>query len=126
MGSHYSDRLVIATSLLDLPAELVALIYRQRYSVELFFRFLKGDMGMRHLLSQRAEGVEIQTYCAIIACLIINLWTGRRPNRRMVEMIGWCLLGVATEKDFIDFLNEPDNTGIKKRAEEERWKKLLS
>lgn len=124
MGSRSSDLLVIATSLLDLPAELVALIYQQRYAVELFFRFLKGLLGMRHLLSQRERGVQIQTYCVIIACLLINLWTGRRPNKRMVEMIGWYLLGLASEQDVMDLLNKPDNTGVKKRAKDELWAKL--
>lgn len=124
MGSRSSDLLVIATSLLELPAELVALIYRQRYSVELFFRFLKGMLGMRHLLSQREAGVEIQTYCAIIACLLINLWTGKKPNKRTVEMIGWYLMGLADEQDVIDFLNKPDNTGVKKRVQDELWNKL--
>jgi hypothetical protein len=124
VGTRSSDLLVIATSLLDLSAELVALIYQQRYAVELFFRFLKGLLGMRHLLSQREAGVEIQSYCVIIACLLINLWTGRRPNKRMVEMVGWYLLGLASEQDVLDFLNKPDNTGVKKRAKDELWKKL--
>ncbi|MFM9963591.1 MAG: hypothetical protein ACKV2Q_20480 [Planctomycetaceae bacterium] len=31
----------------------------------------------RHLLSHDPDGIEIQTYYAIIACLPINLWTGR-------------------------------------------------
>lgn len=124
MGTRYSDLLVIATNLVDLPADLVAFIYRQRYGVELFFRFFKGMLGMRHLLSQRREGVEIQTYCAIIACLLINLWTGRKPNKRMMEMIGWYLLGLATVQEVLDHLNKPDNTGVKKRAKDELWKKL--
>jgi hypothetical protein len=68
--------------------------------------------------------VEIQSYCVIIACLLINLWTGRRPNKRMVEMVGWYLLGLASEQDVLDFLNKPDNTGVKKRAKDELWKKL--
>jgi hypothetical protein len=36
----------------------------------------------------------------------------------------WHLLGLATEQDVIDFLNKPDNTGVKKRAKDELWKKL--
>jgi len=26
------------------------------------------------------HGIEIQTYCAIIACMLISLWTGRKPT----------------------------------------------
>jgi hypothetical protein len=123
-GTRQTDRLLLLTSLLDLPAELVALIYRYRYSVELFFRFLKQFLGMRHLLSQRPQGVDIQIHCAVMACLLIHLLTGKKPAKLMVGMIGWYLLGVATEQEVIRFLNRPDPTGTKKRAKDELWKKL--
>jgi hypothetical protein len=122
--SRYSDRLLIVTDLTDLEAQLVALVYQQRYSVELFFRFLKQILGLRHLISQRPEGVEIQVYCAIIACLVIQLQTGKKPNKMMVAMMGWFFVGLASEQDVIDHLNQPDNKGVKLRAKEELWKKL--
>jgi hypothetical protein len=123
-GMRQSDVLVLVTNLLDLPAELVGLIYRYRYSVELFFRFFKQLLGMRHLLSQRPQGVDIQVYCAVMACLLIHLQTGRKPTKLMAGMIGWYLAGIASEQEVIHFLNRPDNTGIKKRAKDELWKKL--
>jgi hypothetical protein len=123
-GTRPSERIVLVSNLVDLPAELVALIYRYRYSVELFFRFFKQLLGMRHLLSQRQEGVEIQVYCCVIACMLINLQTGKKPNKLMVGMISWYLLGVAREQDVINFLNQPDNRGVKLRAKEALWKRL--
>ncbi len=123
-GMRQSDVLVLLSSLLELPAELIALIYQYRYSVELFFRFLKQLLGMRHLLSQRPEGVDIQIYCAVIACLLINLQTGKKPGKLMVGMMGWYLAGLATEEEMMRFLNRPDHTGIKRRAKDELWKKL--
>jgi len=122
-GMRQSEVLTLMTNL-DLPAELIALIYRYRYSVELFFRFLKQLLGMRHLLSQRAAGVDIQVYCAVMACLLIHLQTGKKPGKLMARMMGWYLLGIATEEEVVNFLNRPDNTGIKKRAKDELWKKL--
>jgi hypothetical protein len=122
--SEPSDLLVIATNLLDLPAELIALIYQQRYSVELFFRFFKHLLGMGHLISQRQEGIDIQTYCAVIVCLLVNLITGRKPNKAMLTMVGFYLMGMADEEELLAFLNKPDNRGVKKRAKEELLKKL--
>lgn len=122
-GVFHSDRMLIATSYLDLAAELVALIYQKRYSVELFFRFLKGMLGMRHLLSQREEGMEIQVYCAVIACLLISLQIGRKPDKRTMEMLGWFLLGLADEQDVLKHLNKPDNRGVKRKALDELFKK---
>jgi len=123
-STRTSDLVLIATNILDLPPELIALIYLYRYTVELFFRLFKHLLGMRHLLSQKKNGVEIQTYLAVIACLLIGLQTGRRPDKRTVEMVGWLLLGLASEQDVIAHLNKPDNRGVKLRAKAELWKKL--
>jgi len=47
----------------------------------------KHTLGCRSLLSRDPVGIEIQTYCAIIACMLISLWTGRKPTLRTYEMI---------------------------------------
>jgi hypothetical protein len=123
-GTEHCDLILIATNLLDLPAELVALIYLYRYTVELFFRVFKQLLGMRHLLSQRPNGIDIQIHCTLIVCLLICLITGHRPDKTTRNMIGWYLIGLASEQELIDHLNRPDNTGVKKRAKDELWKKM--
>jgi len=97
-----SDGVVrIATNLLDAPAEVVAALYRHRWTIEVFFRFLKHVLGCRHLLSTDPVGVEIQAYCAIIACLLIALWTGRQPSKRTYEMICFYFIGWADEEELL-------------------------
>jgi hypothetical protein len=91
----------IATNLLDVPAEIIALIYRYRWAIEIFFRFFKHILGCRHLLSHSQNGIEIQTYCAIIACLLISLWTGRKPTLRTYEMICFYFCGLASEEELL-------------------------
>ncbi len=75
-GPPSNGMLLLATNLLDLPAWLIGLIYRYRWTIEVFFRFFKHVLGCRHLLSHDPVGIQIQTYCAIIACMLISLWTG--------------------------------------------------
>jgi len=123
-GPGNRGTIVIATNLMDVPAEIIALIYHHRWAIEVFFRFFKQMLGCRHLVSEKPEGILIQVYCAIIACMLINLWTGKRPNKRTVEMLAWYLMGVATEAEVMAHLNQPDNTGVKLRAKDELWKKL--
>lgn len=94
----------IATNLLDAPAEIIALIYIYRWTIEIFFRFFKHVLGCRHLLSRSQNGIEIQAYCAIIACLLISLWTGRKPTLRTYEMICWYLSGMAGEDELLAHL----------------------
>jgi len=108
----------------ELAAELIALIYLQRYSVELFFRAFKQLLGMRHLLNQRSEGIDIQIYCTVISCLLIQIISGKKPNKAMRTMVGFHLMGWASEEDVLRELNKPDNRGVQLRAREELWKKL--
>lgn len=91
--------MVIATNRLDLPADVIALIYRKRWQVELFFRFFKHVLGCRHLLSHCENGIRLQVYAAIIACLLIALYTGRQPTKATAELMGWWMLGLAGEED---------------------------
>ena len=94
-GPEQGEYLLIATNLMDLPAEVVGLIFRLRWTVELFFRFFKHILGCRHLLSHRANGIEIQVYLAIIVCMLIALWTGKKPTLRTLEMIRFYFTGWA-------------------------------
>jgi hypothetical protein len=96
----------IATNLLDVPAEVIADIYRHRWTIELFFRFFKHMLGCRHLLSTHPKGIEIQAYCAIIACLLISLWTGRKPTLRSYEMICLYFAGWATLEELLNHISK--------------------
>jgi len=86
----------IATNRLDLPAELIGEIYRLRWMIETFFRMFKQLLGCRHLLSTKPYGVEIQVSFGIIACLLIMLYTGRKPTKRTFEMVCFSLSGWAS------------------------------
>ena len=77
----------LLTDRLDLAPELVALGYRYRWTVELFFRWLKCVLGCKQLLTTSANGVALQIYTALIASLLIVLWTGRKPTKRTWEML---------------------------------------
>jgi len=94
----------IATNLLDVPAEIIALLYSERWTIEIFFRFFKHLLGCRHLLSRSQNGIEIQTYCAIIACMLISLWTGRKATKRTYEMICFYFCGLASEEELLAHL----------------------
>jgi hypothetical protein len=103
-GPASDGRLRIVTNLLDPPASIIGLIYQHRWTIEIFFRFFKHILGCRHLLSHDSNGIKIQTYCAIIACLLISLWTGRKPTLRTYEMICYYLSGLADEEEFLAHL----------------------
>lgn len=88
--------LILITDQLDLPAELVALAYRWRWQIELFFRWLKCVLGCRHLLAYDLAGITIQIYVALIACVLLGAASGRKPTKRTYEMFCHYLSGWAS------------------------------
>jgi len=106
-GAGPSDGLLrTATNLLDVPAEIIALLYQHRFTIELFFRFFKHLLGCRHLLSDKPEGLRIQVYCAIIACMLLSLWTNRKPTKATLQMFYYYFTGLAEEDELESHLQK--------------------
>jgi len=99
--------LILVTNLSpeELAAEQVSLLYRKRWQVELFFRWIKCILGCRHWLAESPEGVSLQVYLALIAALLLQLYTGSRPSKRMMELIQFYLTGVATLEELTEGLH---------------------
>lgn len=95
------DQIILLTNLIDVPAEIIAQLYRYRWLIELFFRFLKHVLGCRRLMSEHPYGITLQVYCAILACLLMAEATGGSLNRRAYELIGLFLMGWAEEDELI-------------------------
>lgn len=91
--------LYLLTDRLAGPAEVVAVAYRYRWSVERFFRWRKSILGCRHLRSQSADGVALQVCAALITSVLLGQWTGRKPDKRTWEMFCHCFSGWASEQE---------------------------
>ena len=123
-GAPSDGVLRIATHLPDAPAHVIGFLYEYRWTLEVFIRFFKQILGCRHLLSTKREGIEIQIYAAVICCMLVNILTGRKPDKWMLTLMSLYLGGWASDADVLRELNKPDHTGIKRRAKDALWKKL--
>ena len=90
---EFQDKFILLATDLDLEAELIALIYKYRWQIELFFKWLKCILKCRHLLAESKQGVEIQIYCALIAALMLQRLVGRKPTKREMELIQFYFTG---------------------------------
>jgi hypothetical protein len=95
---------LLATTREDLSAELISLIYRERWQIELFFKWIKTLLNCRHWLAESPAGATIQIYGVLIAALLLMLWTGKRPNQRTVESLRLYWLGWATKEELVKLL----------------------
>lgn len=94
-GPASTGELLLATNLLDVPADIIGLIYQYRWTIEIFFRFFKQTLGCGHLFWEHPKGILLETYCAILACVLIHQATGRKPTRRTYEMLCYYVMGWA-------------------------------
>ena len=85
--SQMTEALILVTS--EPPEGLDALevtgLYRFRWQVEMFFRWLKCLVPCRHWFAESLQGVTIQIYLCLIKALLLAEHTGRKPNKRMMD-----------------------------------------
>ena len=107
--------LLLVSDRMDLSAEIIALIYRYRWQIELFFRWFKCILGCTHLISLSENGVSTQVYCALIASMLITLWTGCKPNRRTFEMLCFYFMGWADDEELAQHIKKLKEAEEKKK-----------
>lgn len=65
------ERITFITNVWDLSAMDIARVYRHRWDIEVFFRFIKQQLNIKHLINRSENGVQIQIYTALIAAILI-------------------------------------------------------
>ena len=81
--------LVLLTDLMDVPAHVIGVLYRLRWQIELFLRWLKVLAGFEHLVSQSARGITMQFYVAVLMTLLIHLQNGMRVSKYGLLWVSW-------------------------------------
>ncbi len=111
---------ILLTDLLDVPAYAVGAIYRQRWQIELFFKWIKAYVEFDHLISHHPNGVQFQFYVAVIATLLLHLATGRRVSKYALFWLGSVAAGHATFEEMQEGLARIER---EKERERERRKR---
>jgi hypothetical protein len=93
---HPTKPLRIVTSLLDVPAHVVAQLYRYRWQIELFFRWLKVHAHFAHLVSRSKNGMTLGFHVAVIATLLIYLHSGRPMSKYAYNLLSLVAAGWGT------------------------------
>ena len=78
-------------------------VYRYRWSIEVFFRFLKSELHLENLLSYSENGIKVHIYLTLIAFLLT--WIYKEQNKiksfkRAREQLSWFLLDLLMEYRF--------------------------
>ena len=101
------DRQVrLLTNLLEQPAWAIGLIYRYRWQVELFFRWLKVTANFRHLISESRAGVLLSFQVTLIGVLLQCAHTGATLNKYAYNLLGMVAAGQGTLADILPIIVE--------------------
>lgn len=103
----------LLTNRLDLSADTIGAIYRHRWQVELFFRWLKCMANFGHFYSESARGMTMQIYIALIGTLLIAIETGARPSSYDYALMSMAVSGMAPLEEILA-------QAAKRRAERHR------
>lgn len=107
----------LLTDLTDLPAWVIGLIYRHRWQIELFFRWLKSCARFRWIWSEHRDAVLLQFHVCLIATLLTHLRTGMRPSKYAMNLLAMVVAGTATWEEIRPILADRDR---ERRLDRER------
>lgn len=122
--------ILIATNLSAeaISAADLALLFKHRWGIEYFFRWVKCVMGCGHWMAKSRNGATNQIYLALIASLLLQLQLGRRPSQRVWELMRWQSTGMTDAKEVakaLDEMAEAERRKEEKRNERERFFRRL-
>lgn len=100
----------LVTNDLDSPACEIAALYKERWQIELFFKWIKQNLKIKRFLGTSENAVRIQIYVALIAYLLLHL--ARRAQHAIPSATGFAkLVGLnLMHRRSLDRLLEPPPT----------------
>jgi len=100
--------LVLVTNLKDLSPENVAALYKARWEIELFFKWIKQNLKLKKFLGRSANAVKIQIATALISYLLVQLFKNNSSDIRTLQLVlTWIRFNLHITKQKIIRCNSP-------------------
>jgi hypothetical protein len=119
-GQPETIRLLTNLSDPNIAARVIGAIYRQRWQIELFFKWLKTWARMDHLLSTSRNGITFQFYVAVIGVLMMYVQTGRRVSVYTLAALSRLAGGEITMAQAMEIIARRDREAQMNRARQAR------
>jgi hypothetical protein len=110
-----SDRtFVFLTNNMEVTAVQVALLYKNRWQIELFFKWIKQHLKIKSFWGTSENAVRIQLYCAIIAyCLVAIVAQDLKTDRSTYEMLQVISISLLDKTPVNELLKRIDYKDVK-------------
>lgn len=110
------EPLVLVTNLLDVSAEIIAELYKERWEIELFFKWIKQNLRIKKFLGVSENAVKTQIAIAIILYLLMALFNLNEPIKRsMHQLLIWLRYNYYLISDHYKLIKPPEYLFFKPR-----------
>lgn len=114
--AHHHVELVLLSNRLDLPATTIAAIYKQRWQIELFFKWLKQNLNVLHFFGNSLNAVRSQIWSAVCTYLIALMahkpFAKRMSLRNFLHVIEANMLAKMPLTELVDAATSLDNPEV--------------
>ena len=105
------DALCFLTNIFDLPGDQITEIYKKRWDIEVFFKFLKQELNFSHFVSRTQNGIQVMLYVTLIAAALILIYRNlnelkgfKYVKMQFVQELEWSLI-----KDLVELCGGDPN-----------------
>jgi hypothetical protein len=112
-AEHDKD-LVFLTNNMDLKSSEIAFLYKKRWEVELFFKWMKQHLKIKSFWGTTLNAVKIQMYCAVIAyCLVAIIGNKLKVDRSIYEILQILSISLLDKTPIKEILTKCDYNNVK-------------
>ena len=112
-AEHDKD-LVFLTNNMDLKASEIAFLYKKRWAVELFFKWMKQHLKIKSFWGTTLNAVKIQVYCAVIAyCIVAIIGNKLKVDRSIYEILQILSISLLDKAPIKEILTKCDYNNVK-------------
>lgn len=109
---------VFLTNNFVLPALMVAELYRSRWQIELFFKWLKQHLKIKKFWGTSENAVRIQIYCAIITyCLVVIAKRRIKIERSVYEILQIIGISLTDKTNLRDLFDKSNINNVNERLD---------
>ena len=108
--------LVFLTNNTSLKANEIAFLYKKRWEVEIFFKWMKQHLKIKSFWGTTLNAVKIQIYCAIIAyCLVATIGNKLKVDRPIYEILQILSISLLDKAPVREILTRCDYKNVKEQ-----------
>ena len=108
------EPLTLLTNDMQRTAEEIADLYKKRWQIELFFKWIKQNLKIKKFLGRSVNALKIQVITAMISFLLIKYFQNNLPFKKSMQTCARLIQSnLMLKKELIDLFSEPPDKIIK-------------